>query len=77
MAVAKCRVAKCLPPDENVYCTLCKTDFSIGAGGVNDIKRHAESKKHSQHEKAVKGSNLMTRYVSTGQEQIDKVSDTD
>lgn len=31
---------------KHALCTLCKKDFHIGAGGVNDVRRHAEGSKH-------------------------------
>ena len=32
--------------DHYVNCSICKKDFSIGHGGLNDVKRHVLSKSH-------------------------------
>ena len=38
----------------SVYCKYCRKDFSISAGGSNDIRRHALCQKHKDAEKAKK-----------------------
>ena len=37
-------------------CKTCNTDFSIGHGGDNDVKKHLELKKHLECLKALKSS---------------------
>ena len=31
-----------------VHCNICGSDFSVASGGIHEVKRHAESKKHSE-----------------------------
>ena len=31
-----------------VHCSVCGTDFSVASGGVHEVKRHVESKKHCE-----------------------------
>ena len=30
------------------YCNICRTDFSVASGGIHEVKRHVESKKHQE-----------------------------
>ena len=36
-----------------VYCTLCQTDISIASGGVYDVRRHVDGKKHKEYARSV------------------------
>ena len=36
-----------------VCCTLCHTEFSIASGGIHDVRRHAEGKKHREFARSV------------------------
>ncbi len=31
-----------------VHCCICGTDFSVASGGVNEVKRHAQGKRHTE-----------------------------
>ena len=31
------------------FCTLCNVDFSVGGGGVHEVKQHYESAKHKRY----------------------------
>ena len=31
-----------------VSCTICRADFSVASGGLHEVKRHIESKKHKE-----------------------------
>jgi hypothetical protein len=55
------------------YCVYCKTDINIGAGGSNDIVRHAKTVKHVQHSKGLKNTASLDNYIAVGSNQIDKV----
>lgn len=59
--------------DHYVFCTFCKTDFSIGAGGKNDISRHGKGKKHQEIDKALKNAHKISEFVPVGEKEIDKV----
>ena len=56
-----------------VHCSLCKKDFSIGAGGVNDIKRHKDSDKHKKMEKVIATTKPLP--FAMGQDHCSKVSE--
>ena len=46
-------------------CKTCNTDFSIGHGGDNDVKKHLKLKKHLESVKALKSSQKMTSFLSS------------
>ena len=31
-----------------VFCDICGSDISIASGGIHEVKRHTESKKHAR-----------------------------
>ncbi len=35
--------------DSYAYCTICRGDFSVASGGLHEVKRHVESKKHKEY----------------------------
>ena len=37
-----------------VFCTVCQLDFSIAGGGVHQVKRHCQSKGHTDRMKDMK-----------------------
>ena len=43
--------------DYHAFCTVCSVDFGINHGGINDIKKHINSKKHLESSK-VKANTL-------------------
>ena len=49
---------------------LCNTDFSIGHGGENDVKRHTELKKHADSVKASASSKKKTNFLSSGNSSV-------
>jgi hypothetical protein len=59
----------------SAHCSLCKGDFSIGAGAKNDIDRHCQSKKHQQHERAIKGNSLGD-FFQVGNKEMKQVSNS-
>lgn len=69
-------VAKSKELDTNVHCTYCKKDFSIAAGGVNDITRHSQGAKHSAIAKAKRFSKPLS-FTSLEDDIVSKVSLTD
>jgi hypothetical protein len=36
-----------------VCCALCQTDISIASGGIHDVRRHTEGKKHREYARSV------------------------
>ena len=43
-----------------VHCKVCLCDYSVCSGGFNDVKRHIESKKHKDFEKAMNGQSSIS-----------------
>lgn len=41
--------------DYHVFCSVCRSDFSIAHGGRDDCRRHIESKKHETYAKSATG----------------------
>ena len=37
-----------------VFCTVCQLDFLIAGGGVHQVKRHCQSKRHTDRMKDMK-----------------------
>ena len=37
-----------------VFCTVCQLDFSIAGGGMHQVKRHCQSKRHTDRMKDMK-----------------------
>ena len=35
------------------YCKVCNIDLSVAGGGVHEVKRHCESKRHTSNMKGV------------------------
>lgn len=64
-------VSKSSTSATSAYCKLCKRDFSVAAGGSNDIKRHAQCKKHKEAVKAKKITAALS--FPQGNEMISKV----
>lgn len=58
----------------SAHCTWCKSSFSVGAGGKNDITRHCESVKHKTYAKSIKKTSSLTSFFSAGDRQQDEVS---
>ena len=40
-----------------VHCNVCLADFSVASGGVHGLKRHINSKKHSDFARAQQSTN--------------------
>lgn len=49
----------------DVYCDICSSKFSIGAGGRSDIKRHVEAGKHQLAVNARASTPKVTTYFSS------------
>ncbi|XP_063966229.1 uncharacterized protein LOC135156785 [Lytechinus pictus] len=47
------------------YCTLCSVDVNVGHGGISDIQRHIDSKKHRTNAEATKGKPLTSYFTTT------------
>lgn len=48
----------------DVYCSLCKSEFNIANGGKSDIEtKHLKTVKHQNAERAKSGSKSMTEFV--------------
>lgn len=54
-------------------CTLCGTDFNVGAGGWNDVTKHKKTLKHMELIKQNKGQSQVTCYFRDNTRLDDKV----
>jgi hypothetical protein len=66
-------INKSVKSDNHAFCTYCRVDFSVGAGGRNDINRHTEAKKHKDHVKALAKVTKMNQFIAIGNDQVDQV----
>ena len=41
---------------QHAFCRICRSDFSVAAGGKNDINRHLEKQKHKNNEELERSS---------------------
>ena len=59
------------------YCGICRADFSVASGGINEVKRHTESKKHKELATGMAGQSTirssLTRYSVTDQVTVAEV----
>ena len=44
------------------HCTICNTDFCIGHGGENDVKRHITLNKHIEAVSALKSTQRLSNF---------------
>ena len=44
------------------YCKICSKNFSVSHGGIDDVRRHGEGKKHLELFNARKSTNQVTKY---------------
>jgi len=51
--------------DSYAFCTVCRLDINISYGGVTDLKRHMETKKHQQLANAVSQTPKMSSFFTT------------
>lgn len=59
--------------DNTAYCTYRKLEYSIAAGGTNDITRHNKTSKHTEHSKGLENTASLDSYMAVGNSKIDKV----
>ena len=43
--------------DSKVKCTVCDSQFTISAGGMNDIKRHVQGPQHIKNSEELENNN--------------------
>lgn len=56
-------------------CRLCKKEFAISNGGIQQVKQHSQTKTHIDIEKSLKeNSNQMTFYQNNGVVSLRQVS---
>lgn len=61
------------------FCTVCNMDFSVAGGGVHQVKRHCQNKKHTNLMKELKGhptiqEALMSSHAEAAQHFRDQVT---
>ena len=58
-----------------IFCTVCQLDFSIAGGGMHQVKRHCQSKRHTDRMKDMKRqptlqASLKNTATQTFQDQV-------
>ena len=46
--------------ENHAFCEVCRTDFSISHGGLNDVTHHVNTEKHKSNAKAMRNTMKMT-----------------
>ena len=58
---------------QQAYCKVCSKHFSVSHGGIEDVLRHREGKKHLELFNARKSTNQVTKYyVSSNSSSLDE-----
>ena len=58
---------------QQAYCRVCSKHFSVSHGGIDNVRRHGEGKKHLELFKARKSTNQVTKYyVSSNSSSLDE-----
>ena len=58
---------------QQAYCKVCSKHFSVSYGGIEDIRRHGEGKKHLELFNARKSTNQVTKYyISSNSSSLDE-----
>ena len=58
---------------QQAYCKVCSKHFSVSHGGIDDVRRHGEGKKHLELSNARKSTNQVTKYyVSSNSSSLDE-----
>ena len=58
---------------QQAYCKVCSKHFSVSHGGIDDVRRHGEGKKHLELYNTRKSSNQVTKYyVSSNSSSLDE-----
>ena len=58
--------------DTFAFCEFCHSNFSIGYGGENDVKKHIATPKHREYCDATKGQKKLTNWTSSSAKQLEK-----
>ena len=61
--------------EEFAHCTICKTDFSVKHGGLNDCTKHVRGKSHKEFEKSK--SAAITSFFVRDEAKVESVSSLD
>ena len=59
--------------DTYAYCAVCNVDYSVAGGGVFQVKRHCQSKKHSSRMKELNDHHPKIDSLVTQTKQRDQV----
>ena len=58
---------------QQAYCKVCSKHFSASQGGIDNVRRHGEGKKHLKLFNARNSTNQVTKYyVSSNSSSLDK-----
>ena len=51
-----------------IHCKICTVDFSVAGGGVHEVKRHMETKKHKDNAKGmIQTKNTLQNDITTAE----------
>ena len=56
-------IERCTGNKHHARCRLCQKTFSIGTGGIRDIRSHATSTRHNSLEEEITKSKKMTQFL--------------
>lgn len=60
---------------ERVFCSLCKSSFSISHGGEYDVRRHSTCESHKKREQQKETSKSMESFLIFKEDgQVDKIT---
>ena len=54
------------------HCNVCAIDLSVGGGGLCEVKRHMESKRHKDDAKAFTNQATMTSLLSQKKQSVNE-----
>ena len=58
---------------QQAYCKVCSKHFSVSHGGIDDVRRHGEGKKHFELFNTRKSTNQVTKYyISSNSSSLDE-----
>ena len=58
--------------DTFTFCEFCRSDFSVGHGGKNDVKKHIATPKHREYCDVTKWQKKLTNWTSSSAKHLEK-----
>ncbi|XP_039967603.1 uncharacterized protein LOC120779435 isoform X2 [Bactrocera tryoni] len=73
-ATPKKKLMQKYKPEWEKQCTICAVNFTIGSGGIGQIKQHQETQKHKFKAEAKKTSGALKNFLTSSTESNSSVS---